>query len=368
MAMAKPTEKHRKQSRAGWLAELRETLVGTPLNTALTLVTAAFLALVLPPLFDWAILSATWTGTSGADCRATGAGACWPFVSAKFAQFMYGTYPEPERWRVNLTFGLAAVGLAALMLPRLPGKAKIATALVAVYPFLAVWLLVGGLGLAGVSTKLWGGLLITLVVAATGIAASLPLGILLALGRRSSLPLVRWLSIAFIEFWRGVPLITVLFMASVMLPLFLPAGVTFDLLLRCLIGVALFSAAYMAEVVRGGLQAIPRGQYEAGAALGLGYWRLMGLVILPQALRHVIPGIVNNFIGLFKDTTLVLIVGLADLLGIVQRNLNDPHWFAPSTAFTGYVFAGAVFWLFCFGMSRYAQHMERVLSRGSRRS
>jgi general L-amino acid transport system permease protein len=174
---------------------------------------------------------------------------------------------------------------------------------------------------------------------------------------------VRWASIAFIELWRGVPLITVLFMASVMLPLFLPPGAVFDLLLRCMIGVTLFSAAYMAEVVRGGLQAIPRGQYEAADALGLGYWRVMALIVLPQALRLVIPGIVNTFIGLFKDTTLVLIIGLADLLGMVQRGLNDPDWAAPGTAATGYIFAGVIFWIACFAMSRYAQAMETRLAR-----
>ena len=226
-------------------------------------------------------------------------------------------------------------------------------------------MLTGGVfGLPVVETTDWGGLLVTLVVAVTGIAASLPLGILLALGRRSKLPIIRYLCIGFIEVFRGVPLITVLFMASVMLPLFLPDGVNFDKLMRCLIGVALFSSAYMAEVVRGGLQAIPKGQYEAAAALGLGYWKTTRLIILPQALKLVIPGIVNTFIGLFKDTTLVLIVGLFDLLGIVQFHFTDASWATPETHITGYVFAGAVFWVFCFAMSRYSIFMENRLSTG----
>src|SRR6185295_4827807 len=214
-------------------------------------------------------------------------------------------------------------------------------------------------GLEPVETSLWGGLLVTLVVAIVGIVASLPIGILLALGRRSKLPVIRVCSVVFIEFVRGVPLITVLFMASVMLPLFLPPGVNFDKLLRALVGVALFSAAYMAEVVRGGLQAIPRGQYEASQALGLSYRKMMQLVVLPQALKIVIPGIVNSFISLFKDTSLVLIIGIYDLLGIVQLGFNDPNWASPYTPAAGYVFAGAVFWFFCFLMSRYSIYTER---------
>ena len=215
-----------------------------------------------------------------------------------------------------------------------------------------------------VDTRDWGGLLITLVVAITGIVASLPLGILLALGRRSSMPITRLVCTIFIEFWRGVPLITVLFMASVMLPLFLPEGVNFDNLLRALIGVMLFSAAYMAEVVRGGLQAIDKGQYEGADAVGLTYWQSMRLIILPQALTHVIPGIVNTFIGLFKDTTLVSIVGIFDLLGAVQSTLADAAWSTPVQGLTGYLFVGVIFFIFCFGMSRYSIYMERKLSRG----
>ena len=216
-------------------------------------------------------------------------------------------------------------------------------------------------GLTFVETPQWGGFLMTLVIAVTGIAASLPLGIALALGRRSQMPVVKLLSVIFIEFWRGVPLITVLFMSSVLLPIFLPDGVTFDKLLRALIGVGLFSAAYMAEVVRGGLQAIPKGQYEGAMALGLGYWQMMQKIILPQALKIVIPGIVNTFIGLFKDTTLVSIIGLLDFLGMINLSHSDSSWATPVQAITSYIFCAFVFWVFCYAMARYSNYMERRL-------
>lgn len=222
-------------------------------------------------------------------------------------------------------------------------------------------------GLQPVETSVWGGLLVTLVIAVTGIAASLPIGILLALGRRSDMPVIRLISVIFIEFWRGVPLITVLFMSSVMLPLFIPEDITIDKLFRALIGVALFASAYMAEVVRGGLQAIPKGQYEGAQAMGLKYWQMMRLIILPQALRLVIPGIVNTFIGLFKDTTLVLIIGLFDLLGMVQASFTDPKWASPYQSHTGYLFAAVVFWVFCFAMSRYSIFTENRLRTGHKR-
>ncbi|MCB1499322.1 MAG: amino acid ABC transporter permease [Bauldia sp.] len=246
-------------------------------------------------------------------------------------------------------------------------KALLPTALVVLVVVVLLLVLRTDFGLTWVETPLWGGLLVTLVISIVGMVGSMPLGILLALGRRSKLPVVRFISIAFIEFVRGVPLITVLFMASVMLPLFLPPGVNFDKLLRALIGVTLFTAAYMAEVIRGGLQAIPRGQYEGASALGMGYWQSMRLIILPQALKIVIPGIVNSFISLFKDTSLVLIIGIFDLLGIVQANFSDSNWVSPSTPATGYVFAALVFWIFCFGMSRYSIYTERRLDTGYRR-
>jgi general L-amino acid transport system permease protein len=217
-------------------------------------------------------------------------------------------------------------------------------------------------GLPLVDTRLWGGLLVTLVVSVTGIVASVPIGIALALGRRSTIPLIRIFSVAFIEFWRGVPLITVLFFATYMLPLFLPGNFTVDGLVRVLIGIALFAGAYNAEVIRGGLQAIPRGQVEAASALGLSYWKTNGLIVLPQALRHVIPGLVNSFIALFKDTSLVSIVALFDLLGQLRASLADPAWSTPTSLFTGFAFTGFIYFVFCFGMSRYSLSVEHRLN------
>ncbi len=352
-------------SAATWL---RRNLFSNWWNSALTLVALYIVWISLPGFIDWAFVHAVWSGEGRNACVGEGSGACWPFVSANIDQFIYGRYPEAERWRVDVAFLLGVAGLAPMLIPSAPQKRWNVVYLLVAYPLIAYVLLVGDRpGLPRVDTDMWGGLLVTLVVAVTGIVASFPLGILLALGRRSDMPVIRVLSVTFIEFWRGVPLVTVLFMATVMLPLFLPEGVSFDNLLRCLIGVAVFSSAYMAEVVRGGLQAIPRGQIEAARAVGLSYWQTMGLVVLPQALRHVIPGIVNTFIGLFKDTTLVLIVGIFDLLGQVRAQLSDPTWAVPQGAATGYVFAAAVYWIFCFGMSRYSVFMERRLNTSSRK-
>jgi general L-amino acid transport system permease protein len=217
-------------------------------------------------------------------------------------------------------------------------------------------------GLPVVDTRLWGGLLVTLVVSVTGIVASMPVGIALALGRRSTIPLIRIFSTTFIELWRGVPLITVLFFATYMLPLFVPAGFSVDGLMRALIGIALFAGAYQAEVVRGGLQAIPRGQAEAASALGLSWWKTTGLIVMPQALRHVIPGLVNSFISLFKDTSLVSIVALFDLLGQLRASFSDPVWATPTTLFTGFAFTGLIYFTFCFGMSRYSLFVENRLN------
>ncbi|AKI00565.1 amine acid ABC transporter, permease protein, 3-TM region, His/Glu/Gln/Arg/opine family [Hoeflea sp. IMCC20628] len=348
----------------GWL---RENLFATPRDTVLTIVTILFLIWLIPPIINWAFISAVWSGESREDCIARGTGACWAFVEAKFGQFIYGRYPVEERWRVNLSGLLLIAGLIPIAIPSIRYKRENALYLLVVFPILAFILLTGQFGLEPVDTPLWGGLLVTLVVAIVGIVVSFPLGILLALGRRSEMPIVKMFCIIFIEFWRGVPLITVLFMSSVMLPLFLPDGVSFDKLLRALIGVALFSSAYMAEVIRGGLQAIPKGQYEAANAMALTFWQGTRLVTMPQALTLVIPGIVNTFIGLFKDTSLVLIIGLFDLLGIVQQNMNDPNWISPATPATGFVFAALVFFIFCFSMSRYSAYMERRLDTGHKR-
>ncbi len=345
----------------------RARLFGGALNTTLTLVSAVIIVLLVWPTVKFLFIDAVWTGSSRLDClpETVGreVGACWPFVKAKFAQFMYGFYPESEQWRVNVTYALGAILLVPLLIPSAPFKGLNALAFFGVFPVLAFFLLTGGVfGLPHVETRLWGGLLVTLVISSTGIILSLPLGILLALGRRSEFPIVRTFCIIFIEFWRGVPLITVLFFATYMLPFFLPTNWRIDGLARVLIGVVLFAGAYMAEVVRGGLQAIPRGQFEGAMALGLGYWRMMGLVILPQALRLVIPGLVNSFIALFKDTTLVLIVAIFDLLGQLRAAFADPSWATPVTLFTGFAFAGIIYFVVSFGMSRYALFVERRLS------
>jgi general L-amino acid transport system permease protein len=347
-------------------------LFGSALNACLTLAGFALIVLLAYPTIRFLLVDAVWSGTSRTDCLAETVGrpvgACWPFVFAKFRQFMYGFYPESEQWRVNLTYAIGVILLVPLLIPQLPFKRLNAVAFFFVFPVLAFVLLVGGmLGLAHVETRLWGGMLVTLVITFTGTIGSVPIGILLALGRASKLPVVRMMSVIFIEFWRGVPLITVLFFATYMLPLFLPANWRFDPLARVLVGVVLFAGAYMAEVVRGGLQAIPRGQYEGATALGLGYWKMMGFVILPQALKYVIPGIVNSFIALFKDTTLVLIVSIFDLLGQLRAAFADPNWATPVTLFTGFAFAGIIYFLISFAMSRYALYTERRLDTGARR-
>ena len=350
----------------GWL---RTRLFGGVVSTILTLLSLAGLWLIVPPLADFLILDAVWRGEGREACLAESAGrpvgACWPFIFVKLGQLTYGFYPAAERWRVDVVFAAAAALLVPLLIPAAPLKRLNAVLLFVVFPLAAFVLLVGGrLGLPYVETRVWGGLLVTLVVAVTGITASLPLGILLALGRRSELPVVRWLSVAVIEFWRGVPLITVLFFATYMLPLFLPGSWSIDNLLRALIGVAVFAAAYMAEVVRGGLEGVPRAQYEGSAALGLKPWQTLALVVLPQALRLVIPGIVNTFIGLFKDTTLVMIVAIFDLLGQLRAAFADPAWASPATLYTGFAFAGLIYFAFCFGMSRYSHFIERRLKGG----
>ncbi len=366
------------RSQVGLGAWLRNNLFSTPVNSVLTIMALLLLAWTVPRLANWLFFDAVWTGADRTACLTTEqggqlpagwSGACWPFVTSRFGQFMFGRYPLDERWRVLLTGAIFIVLLVPLLIPRIPWKRLNAILFFGVFPFIAYFLLVGGyFGLRYVETSLWGGLLVTLVISYVGIVVSLPLGILLALGRRSNMPIVKLLSVIFIETVRGVPLVTILFMASFMLPLFVPPGMSFDKLLRALIGVALFASAYMAEVIRGGLQAIPRGQYEGADSLGLGYWQKMTFIVMPQALKLVIPGIVNTFIGMFKDTTLVLIISMFDLLGVVKQNISgDPTWATPQTAKTGYIFAAAIFWVFCFGMSRYSQYMERRLDTGLRR-
>lgn len=353
----------------GALGWARANLFSGLWSSLFTLLAIAGLARVVPELLRYLVFDAVWSAPDGAACRAPGVGACWAYVGQKLSYFMYASYPREEVWRVNVSLVIGAVPTAWLLLPRARGKGVGALLFFIVYPVLAFFLLHGlaSAGLPNVATDLWGGVFVSLLVSAVGIVISLPGGVLLALGRRSRLPIVRVVCVMFIEFVRGVPLITVLFMANFMLPLFVPDNWAPDRLLRPLVGVSLFASAYMAEVVRGGLQAMPKGQFEGAMALGLGYGRMMRLVVLPQALTKVIPGIVNTFIGLFKDTTLVAIVGIYDFLRAVDTARLDPAWAGPNISTTGYVFAAFFYFVFCFGMSRYSQSMERALSRDGTR-
>lgn len=349
----------------GWV---RTNLLATPTDTILTILGFMFLLWAVPPLFNFLVGNAVFVAEDGAACRVEGTGACWAFIWDRMNFYIYGFYPQEEQWRINICFALGLALLVPLLVPTAPFKLVNAILFFAVFPVIVVTLVRGGVfGLRYVPTESWGGLTVTLIIGLTGIVCSLPIGIMLALGRRSKLPVIKSLCIAFIELWRAVPLITVLFMASVMLPLFAPQGVTVDKLLRALIGVTLFEAAYLAEVVRAGLQSLPRGQYEAADSLGLNYPKAMGLIVLPQALKITIPGIVNSFISLFKDTSLVSIVGIFDLLNTVQSSQSDLRWGSPHQAVTGYLFAAFVFWAFCFGMSRYSMFMERRLNTGHKR-
>ncbi|MDA1089201.1 MAG: amino acid ABC transporter permease [Proteobacteria bacterium] len=351
-------------STTGAIGWLRQNLLSSPFNVLMTIFSAYLILKLVPPVLDWAVFSADFIGKDQSAC--TSGGACWVFIGARLDLFIYGFYPFDQYWRVNWMFALLAFTFVPQFFDAFPYKKLFGLIALIVVPVVAYVLLLGGsFGLQPVDTNKWGGLMLTLVLAYVGIVAALPIGVILALGRQSKMPVIRTICICFIELWRGVPLISVLFMASVMLPLFLPEGMNFNKLLRALIGIVMFQSAYMAEVVRGGLQAIPRGQSEAASALGLSYWKSMGLVVLPQALKLVIPGIVNTFIALFKDTTLVLIIGLLDILASVQSAIVDPAWRQVSTE--GYVFAAFSFWVFCFGISRYSQALERKLHTGHKR-
>jgi general L-amino acid transport system permease protein len=358
----------------GWA---RKNLFASVTDSIMSLVAIAVLIYFLPGLLNWLFVKAVWTGTDRTACLTTvqgGAlpegwnGACWAYVGNRFGQFMFGSYPRDQLWRPLLVVIMFVGLLIPFLMPKMPRKGLNALLLLVAFPAVSFVLLLGGwFGLRPVETSLWGGLMVTLIISYVGIAISLPFGILLALGRRSQMPILRMVCIVFIELIRGVPLITVLFMASVLLPLFLTPGTHFDKFLRALVGVSIFASAYMAEVIRGGLQAIPKGQYEAADAVGLGYFSKMTFVILPQAIKLVIPGIVNTFIGMFKDTSLVTIISMYDLLGIVKASFGDSAWQTPVTPLTGLIFAGFTFWIFCFGMSRYSAFIERRLDTGHKR-
>ena len=341
------------------LDNFNKNVNSTTFNAVLTLLIIFIFFKYTPPLLNWLIFDADFVGSAKEDC--TSGGACWVFVKVWFKRFMYGMYPNPEQWRINTAFFIlfALVGAAFFVPPKY--KKYIILFMLFIYPIIGIKLISGGIfGLKWIETGAWGGLSLTLIVSAFALILCFPIGMFLALGRRSELPAIKYSSIGFIEIWRGVPLITVLFMSAVMFPMFLPDGTYMDKLMRVVIAITLFEAAYMAEVIRGGLQALPRGQYDAAKSLGMGYWRLHLLVILPQALKLVIPGIANTFLALVKDTPLIFVVGLLELAGMIGLAKTNPKWLG--MAIEGYVFAGLVFWVICYAMSRYSQRLEKRLS------
>ena len=341
------------------LDNFNKNVNSTSFNAILTLLIIFILFKYTPPLLDWLLFDADFIGSRKEDC--TSDGACWVFVKVWFKRFMYGMYPNPEQWRINTAFVIlfALIGAAFFVSPKY--KKYIILFMLFIYPIIGIKLISGGIfGLKWIETGAWGGLSLTLIVSAFALILCFPIGMFLALGRRSELPVVKYSSIGFIEIWRGVPLITVLFMSAVMFPMFLPDGTYMDKLMRVIIAITLFEAAYMAEVIRGGLQALSRGQYDAAKSLGMGYWRMHLLVILPQALKLVIPGIANTFLALVKDTPLIFVVGLLELAGMIGLAKTNPKWLG--MAIEGYVFAGLVFWVICYAMSRYSQRLEKKLS------
>ncbi|MCP3443285.1 amino acid ABC transporter permease [Bradyrhizobium sp. CCGUVB14] len=349
----------------GFFAWARENLFYSWLSSLTTLVLLMAMAKFGISLFQWAFLDAVWSVPAGPQgpitdsCRALGSGACWAVIREKYRFILFGTYPFEQHWRPAIVIALF-VGLFVVSAMKRFWRIELA-ALWGLTLLLIGLLMWGGVfGLTFVSQANWGGLALTLIIATIGVAIAFPLSVFVALGRRSDLPFIKWLCVAHVEVIRGVPLITLLFMASVMFPLLMPEGVNLDKLVRAQIAIILFFAAYLAEVVRGGLQALPKGQYEAAYVLGLSYWQSSRRIVLPQALRTVIPPLVNNFIGFFKDTSLVLIIGLYDLLHSAQVAVAEPAWqgFGVET----YIFAGLIYFVFCFAMSRYSQWLEFGLS------
>ncbi len=329
-------------------------------NAGLTLLIIFLTILAIPPSLNWMIFDANISGDTKDACAAT-EGACWTYIKVWFRRFMYGMYPNEFHWRINAAF-IVLISFAFLGFFVKGKYINYLTFYYAiVYPiiaFLIIYFLISGgsFGLEWIETNAWGGLSLTFIVSFFGLIFCFPLGMIFALGRRSELPVVRYISIGYIEFWRGVPLITVLFMSSVMFPMFLPADAFVDKLVRVIAAIVLFEAAYVAEVIRGGLQALPRGQYDAAKSLGMGYWRMQIFVILPQALKLVIPGIANTFLALVKDTPLIFVVGLSEVVGMLQMAKTNPKWLG--FAMEGYIFASILFWAICYAMSKYSQYLE----------
>jgi general L-amino acid transport system permease protein len=345
----------------GWL---RANLFRSPANAIATALIVWLAVMILPALVDWLAFDAVIEAPDRRACLAAGGGACWAFIADKHRLILFGLYPYDEQWR-PLIVVMLFIALILVSANRRFWTAWLAPIWLVGLAVIAILMWGGPFGLSYVPTERWGGLPLTLILAFFAIAVGFPLAVLLALGRRSTMPVIRVLCATYIELVRGVPLVSLLFMASVMLPLLLPEGLTIDKLLRAQIALIMYTAAYLAEVVRGGLQALPKGQYEAADALGLSYWKKMGLIILPQALRLVIPPLVNTFIGFFKDTSLVLIIGIFDFLNTANQALVDPNW----AGYPGevYLFAAFVYFCFCYSMSRYSKHLEIELNKGTRR-
>jgi general L-amino acid transport system permease protein len=346
----------------GVLGWLKANLFDGVSNTLLTLFCVALLALAIPPVIRWGVIDAIWHAPNGQACH--GGGACWAFIAQKFRFILFGFFPAAETWRPVSVLAIFLFMIVAACDRRMWGRRL---GIVWLIGLCVVFTLMRGgfAGMSKVETAQWSGLPLTLILAVVGMMLGFPLGVLLALGRRSRLPAVRGICVGYIELIRGVPLITLLFMASLMLPLFLPAGVTVDKLIRAQVAFILFAGAYLAEVVRGGLQAIPRGQLEAADALGLSYIQRTRLIVLPQALSMVIPPLVNTFIGIFKDTALVIIISLFDLLTTAEAALSDANW--QGFYVEDYAFVAVIYWSFCFFMSRYSQILEHEFNRGARR-
>ncbi len=350
-------------STVGIIAWTQKNLFSSTTNALTTILFFYLIYLYIPPFFDWAIFNANFSGSDRSICDANKAGACWTFIKVRFDQLLFGLYfaSNPDQiWRPVVALSIFVLLLIPLVIEKTPHKKWLLIFLLTIYPIIFITLVYGGyFGIPISNTTQWGGFLLTFALAFVGIVLALPIGIILALGRRSEMPIIRALSVTYIEFWRGTPLITILFMASVMLPLFFPSGVEFDKVVRAMIGITLFQSAYTAEAVRGGLQAIDKGQSEASMALGMGYWQRNVFIILPQALKISIPSIVNTFIALFKDTSLVSIIGLLDLLNMSQTASRSLDW--NGYDIEGYLFAGFIFWACCYGMSSYSQKLERKL-------
>ena len=348
----------------GLLAWIKINLFGGPITGLLTVLIGGALLYLIPQFLSWAIFRAAWAPNYDA-CRVDGVGACWGVVAEKYRFILFGRYPFEEQWR-PLIATLLLLGLLVASCMRAFWHAWLVV-LWAVVLSLFFMLMYGSvLGLSKVETDRWGGLPLTLLLASLSMVMAFPIAMVVALGRRSNLPAIRTVCTLYVELIRGVPLISVLFMASFMFPLFMPEGMTIDVLIRVLVGITLFAAAYMAEVIRGGLQAIPKGQIEAAATLGLSYWQTQRKIVLPQALAMVVPSIMNNFIGLFKDTSLVTIVSLYELTGALSLALNsDANW--RPFKIEGYLFIALIYFAFCFSMSRYSMWVEKQVNKGKAR-